>query len=392
MKSNHLAVVISLTIAGLSSNVLAGSNLADARSVGMGGTGVASADFITSSFHNVALGALYREEDDFGLLIPGVGAGYNDPDNVVDSVNSANDTYEKYRDVFENGADNSEGQSNQLSVLLDGLDNKAPVALNGSAGVVIAVPTSYFSVNVFADGWVDSVGVSDIDDGGAGYNASDAVDVKDRFNSSTITVAGLVTTEVGVSFSKMFELFDQSFAFGIAPKAQKFSSYAESSTIKDFDIANLDSNKLTQSAMNLDIGAAWSRDEWRVGLAVKDLIAKDIPTVANSITYELKPKATIGGAYVGEYFVASLDAELTKETRFTSIKDSTQYIRAGMEGNLFGMAQARLGYMHDWEGNAEDVITAGIGISPFDVVTLDVSATYASESSLGGAADLIFTF
>ncbi|WP_413283032.1 conjugal transfer protein TraF [Vibrio sp. MA40-2] len=392
-----IAVVVSATLGGLAFNASAGTNLADARSVAMGGTGVASADYLTSSFHNPALGALYRLDghsrggDDFGLLLPGFGVQLNDQDDMVTTVDDSVDTYDKYEDGFDNGTA-SAAQSSELDELLEDLEDKAPVNLNAGVGVVIAVPTQYISVNLFAAGYADVVAISEIADTDSSYDSTDATDVKERFEDSEVGVAGVVVTEIGVALSKQFEIYGQNFAFGISPKLQQFETYASFSTLRDFEIDDYDENKQTDSAFNVDLGAAWIHNNWRVGMVVKDAISKDVQTIDDDVTYQMEPKITIGGAYSSNFFTASLDVDLTKETRFTNLEDDTQFVRFGLEGDAWGWAQLRAGYSIDLEDNTDNTITAGLGLSPFDVINLDLAATYANESSFGASANLAFTF
>lgn len=397
MKSKKIAVVVSAALAGLAFNATAGTNLADARGAAMGGVGVASADYLSSPFHNPALGAVYRlagdsrGDDDFGILLPGIGAQLNDQDDMITAVDDAVDTFDKYEDGFNNGTA-SAAQSSELDAILEGLDNKAPVTLNAGAGVAIAIPTQYVSVNIFAGGYADVVAIADMADKGTGYDSTDPLDVKDRFENSEIGMAGVVETEIGVALSKQFNLYGQQVAFGVSPKVQKFSTYASFSTLRDFEIDDYDENEKTDSGFNLDLGAAWVHNNWRAGMVVKDVIAKDVKTVVDDVTYKVEPKVTVGGAFASDFFNASLDVDLTKESRFTNLDDDTQFVRVGIEGDAWGWGQLRAGYSYDLEGHVDGTMTAGIGISPFDVVNLDLAASYANESSYGASANLALTF
>lgn len=49
----------------------------------MGGVGVVSANYLTAPFYNPALVAIYRRNDDAGMILPSVGFTYNDPDKLV---------------------------------------------------------------------------------------------------------------------------------------------------------------------------------------------------------------------------------------------------------------------------------------------------------------------
>ncbi|MEF1335266.1 conjugal transfer protein TraF [Vibrio rotiferianus] len=188
-------------------------------------------------------------------------------------------------------------QSSELDALLESLDNKAPVTLNAGAGVAIAIPTQYVSVNIFAGGYADVVAIADMADKGAGYDSTDPFDVKDRFENSEIGMAGVVETEIGIALSKQFNLYGQQVAFGVSPKVQKFSTYASFSTLRDFEIDDYDENEKTDSGFNFDLGAGWIHNNWRAGMVVKDVIAKDVETVVDTVTYQVEPKVTVGGAF-----------------------------------------------------------------------------------------------
>ena len=54
------------------------------------------------------------------------------------------------------------------------------------------------------------------------------------------------------------------------------------------------------------------------------------------------------------------------------------------------MKQLRAGYEMDLEDTLDDSLTAGIGISPFDVVSLDLAGSYAGENQFGASLNLAF--
>jgi hypothetical protein len=72
--------------------------------------------------------------------------------------------------------------------------------------------------------------------------------------------------------------------------------------------------------------------------------------------------------------------------------DDTQFLRFGVEGNAWGWAQLRAGYEMDLQDTLDNSITAGIGISPFDLISIDVAGAYTGENQMGASVDLAFTF
>ena len=129
---------------------------------------------------------------------------------------------------------------------------------------------------------------------------------------------------------------------------------------------------------------------------MKDLLSQTIDlkdkTGLKRDTYELNTQITLGAAYSGELLTAAVDFDLTKQERFKSLNDETQFVRFGVEGNAWGWAQLRAGYEMDLEDTVENAFTFGIGISPFDVVSLDLAASYAGENQFGVSGNLAFTF
>ncbi|MDW2150821.1 conjugal transfer protein TraF, partial [Vibrio sp. 378] len=169
-------------------------------------------------------------------------------------------------------------------------------------------------------------------------------------------------------------------------------TYTQRTTLDDFDIEDYDKSEVSKNAFNMDVGIAWYHEAFRAGLSVKDVFKQDIKTKLGSYTYELTPQATVGIGYVSNYVALSLDADLTTQKRFKELDDDTQFVRIGIEGDAWGWAQLRAGYEIDLENNLDNSVTGGIGISPFDVVSLDLAGSYAGDNQFGAAANLAFTF
>jgi hypothetical protein len=74
------------------------------------------------------------------------------------------------------------------------------------------------------------------------------------------------------------------------------------------------------------------------------------------------------------------------------ISDDTQTWHVGGEFDLAKRFQLRAGYRGDLEDTMEDAITAGFGLSPWDVFHIEVAGLYVDADSLGVVAQLSFTF
>lgn len=396
---NKLAVGICLALC--SGTAFSAAKVADGRGNAMGNTGVASADYLTAPFYNPALTGLYRDNDDAGLLLPGVQATASDKDDTltdIDDLQDAIDSFDK------NNA--STASIDELNGYLDALQGNEPLSVNAGAGVAVAIPNQYVAANLFGSGYVEVVAATDIDD----YDNSGTTDLEkaenteDRYEASQVNLMAFSYTEVGVALAKPYTIAGQEITFGISPKFQKLKTYAQHVGVNTFDIDDYDQSEQSKSGINLDIGAAWQKDTWRVGFAVKNIISKsvDLADVGNNISgeYKLSPQATVAGAYVSRFFTASVDLDLTKQTRFEGLNvegladdfDDTQYVRFGVEGNAWDWLQLRAGYEVDMLSNMDNAVTAGLGISPFDVVNIDIAGSYSGDNQFGGSLSLAFTF
>ena len=375
-KETKLAVAIGLmTMVGTSH---AAVHAVDARSMSMGNTGVVSADYLTAPFHNPALIAVYREEDDFGMLLPAVGVGAMDKDDAITTIDDVQSLYDDL------GHPPSQAELDELDTLLDELNGAEPVNVTGGVGLSIAIPNKHLAMNLYTQAQLELIAEVDV--------ADDTLNPEDRYDQSVAALAGFGVAEVGLAIARKLDISGQDVVFGVTPKFQELRTYSEVSTLDDFDLEDYEDSETSESAFNLDLGVAWTKEEYRVGLAAKNLIKQELETMHGDHTYTLAPLVTLGAGYTGEYVTAVIDVDLTKQERFEFDGDDTQFARIGLEGNAWGWIQLRAGYEVDIQDNLDSSITAGFGISPFDVVSLDVAASYAGENQAAASANLAFTF
>ncbi|NOH98948.1 conjugal transfer protein TraF [Vibrio sp. 99-70-13A1] len=375
----HSKGLITLAVASVcaASTAQASTFSTDARSMGMGNTGVVTADFLTAPFHNPALGAAYRAEDDIGLLIPAIGVTVQDSDDALAMIDDVQDHYDSM------GRLPSQEEYDTLDQYLNDLSGAKPINVNGGIAFSISIPNQYASVNVFSSTYVEIM---------ANPLIGDEANAKKRYENSEVALIGFGVAELGLALSKEYILKEQTFSFGISPKLQELRTYSDVTALDDFDIDDYEDSEVSDTVFNVDVGAIWYKDNWRVGLVGKNLIKQEIETKNSHLTYELAPKVTIGGGYITELFTVSIDADLTSQERFSMSSNATQFVRAGVEFNAWGWAQLRAGYETDLEDTLEDSVTAGIGISPWDIVSFDLAASYAGDNQFGVSANLAMTF
>lgn len=371
MAKTSLAVALSLAAFSASSANI----IADGRGNGMGNTGVTSADFLLAPFYNPALVAVHREEDDFGLLVPSVGLTAKDTDETLSLIDDLQDAIDK-----------NPGSVNDPEVdrLLNEIKGNSPVAVTAGAGLAVAFPIKALSANLFTRGYAEVIAVPDVDTSGS--------TTAQRVADSEIHMVAFGYSEFGLALAKRVNLAGYDVSFGITPKYQKLMTYQDSANIDDFDLEDYDQSEVSETAFNVDLGAVLMLNNYRVGIAIKDLLSQEVKTFDGTDTYNLDTQITLSGAYALELFTATVDWDVTKQERFAKLADDTQFLRFGVEGNAWGWAQLRAGYEIDLEDTLDNSITAGIGISPGDLVSLDIAGSYAGDNQFGVGGNLAFTF
>ncbi len=361
----------------------------------MGGAGTAAANYLSAGFHNPALVAM-DPESAFGVLFPVVGVQLRDPDQLIDALNDFGDVYQR----FENDPTNSSNRTAAADALR-GLQNKNGY-VSGGIGGAIAIPTSTISGNFFVKGYTEAVVMPEVDDGDIDNIENPVLDPDGDYTlNSKGRVLAFGVVDVGLALAGNIEILGQRIALGVTPKSQKFYTYHYEVSVQSFDDSQWDNdaNQTDESAFNVDLGAAWQTGPFRVGFAAKNLVSHEIKTVnyTREYTYHIEPLYTLGGAFITDLFVATIDVDLNKQKRFSApsgpaIKDDTQLIRLGTEFNAWGWAQLRAGYINDLEDTLDGALTLGVGLSPFNTIHFDVAAQLIDSNSYGGSLQLAFTF
>ncbi|HAS3430316.1 TPA: conjugal transfer protein TraF [Vibrio cholerae] len=378
-----LAVVMAMAF---SSSAFASNLLMDARGAGMGNTGVSTADYLLAPYYNPALTAVYRKNGSFGILLPSIGLRAEDKDESLKTIDDLQDSIEQ----FERAGVGAATQENvdQLNRYLDQLADDKPLAVTAGIGIAVALPLDAVSLNFFTRGYAEVIAKANV----AAKSGNSANEVKTRYESSDVDLTAFGYTEVGLAVGKQVVLGGQTVALGVTPKVQQLRTYQDNASVKSFDLDDYDKSEVKDNSFNLDMGAVWLIDQYRVGIVAKDLFAKDIQTQNRNNTYKLDTQIAVSGSYVSDFFIAAVDLDLTKQRRFNGDNDDTQFMRFGVEGNAWGWAQLRAGYEVDLQNSLDNSVSVGLGVSPWDVVSLDLAGSYAGDNQFGLSANLAFTF
>ncbi|MFY2507139.1 conjugal transfer protein TraF [Vibrio pectenicida] len=375
-----IKAILIWSLAWIAIVVNAATVVPDGRGNGMGNTGVTSADYLLAPFYNPALVAIHRDSDKFGVLFPGVGLRLRDTDETLNTVDKLQDEIK----AFKANSSDSAAEA-RLNSYLDQISDDKPLGINGGVVAAVALPVDVLSTNIFTRGYAEII---------ANSNISSSADTQTRYENSSVDVIAFGYGELGVAIAKRVNFLGQDVSVGISPKFQTMRTYKQAITVEDFDIKDYDKSETKKNAFNIDLGAVWLHEQFRAGVAVKDLFSQKLQTldIRGVSTYKLNTQITVSGSYTLEYFTATTDFDLTKQERFTDQNDDTQFLRFGVEGNAMGWAQLRVGYEVDLEDTLDNSVTLGVGISPGDMVSFDLAGSYAGDNQYGLSGNLAFTF
>ncbi|ENM5881293.1 conjugal transfer protein TraF [Vibrio metoecus] len=378
-----LAVAIAMAA---SSTAFATNLVMDARGAGMGNTGVSTADYLLAPYYNPALSAVYRKKDSFGVLIPTIGVRAEDKDSSLTTIDDLQDSINQFERLGAGAA--TQDNIDQLNRYLDDLADDKPLAVTAGIGLAVALPMDAVSLNFFTRGYAEVIGKANVAD----KTGNTANDVQSRYENSDVDLTAFGYTEVGIAIAKQVVLAGQTVALGVTPKVQQLRTYQQNVSVKSFELDNYDQSEVKDNSFNLDMGAVWLLDQYRLGVVAKDLFAKDIQTMNKNNTYKLDTQVTVSASYVSNFFVAAIDLDVTKQRRFNGDNDDTQFMRFGIEGNAWNWAQLRAGYEVDLQNSLANSVSVGLGISPGDFVNLDFAGSYAGDNQFGLSANIAFTF
>ncbi|MCK7631393.1 conjugal transfer protein TraF [Shewanella sp. JNE10-2] len=392
--------VIALSVLASISNAT-WANSFDARKDAMGGVGVASAHYSAATPVNPALVAKYNESDDFSFVLPSIGAQGTDKDKLIDNIDNIKDAY----DAFRIGANSA--TANKLASELAAVDGKLAM-VNVGVNVQVAVPNKLVSLGFMANGYASAMVGADVAQSDLDYlqdviDGTSAADPSRSLDSQALGVVALVQ-DYGVALAHQFELMDMPLYVGVTPKVQKVETYNYSATITDYDDSDLsdDQYRSSDSGFNADLGLALDAGNMTYGLAVRNLVSRDVDTATvngATYTYQISPVATLAAAYRTDWLTAAIELDVNKskawlgkdESMFAAVEES-QFAAVGVEFNAFDWAQIRAGFRSDIAGEQPDLFTAGFGLSPWSVFHLDLAGQVGSDKAVGAALTMSYTF
>jgi len=376
----------------------------EARSLGMGGASVATADLATAAWANPAMLTNQRPSDDFSLLI-GVGAFVRDDDDLITDIDDF-----QAADARRAAAANAGNPGDEVAALVDmaavinRIDNKdVAVDVSGVAAVGMAFNTFAMALSVRAD----AIGGGTVTDLACQLNVDPNCDVTQftqevtSANKNILNLEGVIATEFGVSLARKFRFYGKDVSLGIKPKLVDLQAFTYKESIIDTNSLGdvFDNGKKSDlgTFTSFDLGAAIElSDSLRLGLNIRNLLTDEFDLVGAKLNFDTN--ARIGLAYHNRMMTLAVDYDLTANKPllanpvFDDLK--TQYLAVGAEFNAFSFAQLRVGARKNVasgisSGAGNTALTAGIGF--WLGFNLDVAATF-TNNSVGGFVQTGFRF
>ncbi|EPU8002476.1 conjugal transfer protein TraF [Escherichia coli] len=398
MMKKHITRTLIASAVLFSFNSTAATSYFEARNDAMGGTGVASSHYGVAPLANPALLTKSGAKDDFSLLLPSVGAQLSDPGNIRDNADKISDDWKAFDRAVDSQSGVTQAAARLKARLQDFRHTHADAQVGASAVAALPGDTlagalmlkSYGTVSV--DGKVSDADLNYLENIAS---SSQSVD-KDRLTSQAFARAALIT-DVGIALATELETAGQKWSLGFTPKFQRVDLFNYNVLVKNYDSSDFKGDRYhnTRNGINADIGASMDLDDnWTLGLVAQNLIPRSIETKeVNGITetFRIRPQVTAGVSWHNDMFTTALDVDLTPASGFTS-DSKRQFAAIGAEFNARKWVQLRAGYRQNLASNDGSAFTAGVGVSPFDVVHLDLAGLAGTDNNYGAIAQLQFTF
>lgn len=432
-------LVSALISAGLAQNALAiDYGVFDARALAMGGTALAVGDTSQAQYYNAALLAFHAGDEDktrdgrtyFPTLVVQASdtadSAINAIDDELDSkLSSAVNSYNSLRNAASAGL--VAASATDLRKVLDDIANK-DLTINSFFGLSVSEPSDHEGGAFYIGARVIGAGTSSITSadltlldnyitamnaiaGGANpqtvaaqypnlVNTNGTLKDPTKTLTSSADVSALAISEWGMAAAKEFTIWGQAVSFGITPKLMRVDAYRDSANFNNTTTNSIDATinqfsdtKSTHITFNSDIGvAAILAEHFRVGIAVKDLAAKDFTThqaddpitglARPDLIVKLRPRSRMGIGYVSESLSLGLDYDLKESTPIAN-EAPNQDLSLGAEYRLLDGLALRLGYRQDQTGVRENATSAGVGYR-YRRLVMDIAYSESSDIRAGG--------
>jgi hypothetical protein len=375
--------LLSLALVAASSGALA-NEIFHGRLSGMAGAGYVTGNYSDGVILNPSLAASYGKDDDFAWT-GGAGALGADQDDLLDGL----DDLVEFTDYLSANADNlSEADANELIRLMENVDDKNVGVIVGG-NVVIAIPNSFLSLALVTK-VSGSLGIyADIDEDD--YDQIDAATTSpETFDpeslQSSVIGEGVMVTEIGIALAKNISSNEErQILVGITPKKVYVDTIVYTATVANYDEDDFDADDYTieDDITSMDAGITVISGGLRYGLSISNLNSQKFRTIDDG-TFELATRTTAAIGWSKDWLKAEAAMDLNSVPAF-GLGGETQMFRAGVEVSPLSWLQLRAGIQRDLEDTVPDAYSLGLGLSPFDVVNIDLVGFSGANEATGAA-------
>ncbi len=382
--------LISLALITCASQSIA-SEIYNGRISAMGGAGYVTAKYSDGLLYNPSLAADYGKDDDFALAF-NMGVLIDDSDELVDGMNNLVD-YTDYLRGIQDYQDLSQTNIDKLKRLMGKVDgDTAQVSFGGS--LVAAIPNSLVSMALVAkvSGQVALTPNIDANDYNLINNSLNTPFSPDDLQSST-TGTGVAIGEFGIALAKEFTLSESAkLLVGITPKRQEVKTIVYEAQVATYNEDNIDGDQytVTTNTTNFDAGLTYITGDLRYGLSINNFSDKTFKTIDGE-SVDVKRRMTAAIGYSKDWIKTELAMDLNATPAF-GLNGDTKLLHAGLELAPISWLQLRAGLQRDMENTLPDTYSFGLGLSPFDVVNIDLAYLTGDKNTEGAAIQLGLRF
>jgi len=396
--STHVKQKISFFLLALFMSFSVSADSFSAKNTGQGFTSITQ-DY-ASSLSNPALLTQYDSDSDvfFSFNLGGMGS---DQFDVIDNAEGiANNLKRLANDINQQQSppDDLHAQADSIINELERIDNKVANIRNG-INFQLIIPNRLLTFGLFTNQYGRIGGL-------VNYDENDELLLNQSITEQHLNLDDLQSTANGVGYSiaeagimlgyQVINNNDFEIDVGSKIKYQRVDLFYNQLNISDFDDNEfeLDNDEyLTdENKTNIDLGFyfSWGANrQWRAALITNNLISQEVQHSDKDLIFRLEATTTIGFSYHNDWLTLSTEVDLSDREHFTSLMPS-KYAAIGSEFRFNKYIQLRLGIRTDLNDVDGDLYTFGIGVLPWDILTIDMAAFSGSNDTIGAAIQFGF--
>lgn len=347
----------------------------DARSMAMGGVGVATGARY-AVFNNPALLTTADEIHEWFLIVPTISEQIGDPDQVEDEL-AAFQQAANTLDVVNNASNRAAVQS-RLNTLDGTLYRRS-----GNVAGMVAIPSRILSGAAFFNVYEASTAQPII--GGD--------DLTVPSYASSLAQRGLRVAENGISAAKALDIdkgWMRNMALGVSAKFLLVEAYGYADPLRSAEVDISRTGRKAGSQFAFDLGMLKEVGVWKFALVAKNIVPGEYDYGSSGDTFKIEPQLRAGFAYQSRYSVLELDIDLM-ENKPVGFALPSQIAAIGWEWQTWRWLALRAGYQQNFTGDEAAYGSLGLGMIFGEVVYLDI-AGFAGEEGEGLSAQLGLQF